>query len=467
MGWTMDDSTTGADGTTLAGWLARPVHERAGLRERSWSLARGSGSRHHVWTTLAEPADGASTDGPLAGVAVSVKDNIDVRGLATTAGSTLLAADPVDADAATVAALRAAGAVVVGKTNMHELALGVTSDNATHGPVLLPAVPSRSTGGSSGGSAASVALGVVPVALGTDTGGSVSIPASCCGVVGFRPTTGRWPGDGVVQLSTSRDTVGVHTRTVADAQRVDAVITHARPARGPADPLPVVGLRLGVPRSRHAALDPEVAAVTSAALATLEAAGALLVEVDVGDDLAVGAGAGMTLVLFELARLLRARLTLRGSDLARAPLADIAARVASPDVRSVLEAVAASPVPPSAYDAARRSRWCLQRDLATTFDAGGLDALVWPTIPVLPPPVGAATVRLAGREEAVFPVLTRNTGPGSVAGLPVVTVPAGRSSAGVPVGLCVEGRPHGDDHLLRVAAAVEAALSVEPAPGRL
>lgn len=463
----MDEGTTGVDGTTLAGWLARPVHERAGLRERSWSLARAIGSRHHVWTALAEPADGAPTDGPLAGVAISVKDNIDVRGLATTAGSTLLPADPVAADAATVAALRAAGAVVVGKTNMHELALGVTSDNATHGPVLLPADPLRSAGGSSGGSAASVALGVVPVALGTDTGGSVSIPASCCGVVGYRPTTGRWPGDGVVQLSTSRDTVGVHARTVVDAWRVDDVITHARSAQDPqADPLLVAGLRLGVPRSRHADLDPEVAAVTSAALGALEAAGALLVEVDVGDDLAVGAGAGMTLVLFELVRLLRARLTLQGSDLARAPLADLAARVASPDVRAVVEAAAVSPVPPSAYDAARRSRWSLQRDLAMTFDAGRLDALVWPTIPVLPPPVGAATVHLAGREEAVFSVLTRNTGPGSVAGLPVVTVPAGRSGAGVPVGLCVEGRPHGDDHLLRVSAAVEAALLAEPTPGR-
>lgn len=452
------------DGTTLAGWLERPVRERAGLRERSWSLARSSASSHHVWTSLAEPGTGATAHGPLAGVAISVKDNIDVRGLATTAGSPLLPPGPVEADAGTVAALRAAGAVVVGKTNMHELAFGITSDNATHGPVRLPADPRRSAGGSSGGSAASVALGVVPVALGTDTGGSVSIPAACCGVVGFRPTTGRWPVDGVVMLSTSRDTVGVHARTVADARRVDEVITHARPTdTGPSS---VAGLRLGLPRSRHVDLDPEVARVVSAALADLEAAGARLVEVDVPDDLAAGAGAGITLVLFEFARLLRARLTVQGSALAAAPLADLAARVASPDVRALVETMAASPVPPSAYAEARASRWRLQRALAATFEVSGLDALVWPTMPVLPPLVGESVVSLGGREVQAHHAVTRSTDPGSVAGLPVVTVPAGRSATGLPVGLSVEGRAHGDDHLLRVAAAVEGALGTWSTPGR-
>ena len=443
--------------TTLDDWTTRSPAERTMLVGRSRELAQATSATHGTWTSLAEPTGEEPAQGPLSGVAISVKDNIDVRGLATTAGSPLLASAPVEADAGAVSALRAAGAVVVGKTNMHELALGITSDNATHGPARNPADPARSAGGSSGGSAASVALGVVPVALGSDTGGSVTIPASFCGVVGYRPSTGRWPGDGMVTLSTTRDTVGVHAWSVADARRVDELVTHV-PA--PADTLAVAGLRLGLPRSRHADLDPEVARLTSDALAALEAAGAHLVEVDVADDVAVGAQAGTTLVFYEAPRLVRARLAAQGSLDATAPLADLAARVASPDVRALVELMAAQPVPAQEYTAARAARWRLQRDHAATFARWALDALVWPSVPVLPPLVGQNdSVVLNGRAVPVFATVTRNTGPGAVSGLPCVSVPAGRSAGGLPVGLSVEGRAHGDDHLLRVAAAVEDVLA--------
>lgn len=442
--------------TTLDDWTRSTSAQRETLVERSRERAGATAASHNAWTVVAEPDGCRPADGPLSGVALSVKDNVDVRGLTTTAASPLLASAPVEADAGAVAALRAAGAVVVGKTNMHELALGITSDNATHGPVRNPVDPTRTAGGSSGGSAASVALGVVPVALGSDTGGSVTIPASFCGVVGYRPSTGRWPGDGVVNLSTTRDTVGVHAWTVADARRVDAAVTHAPVPRAP---LPVAGLRLGVPRSRHADLDPEVACVSAEALAALEAAGAHLFEVDVPDDLAVGAQDGTTLVLHEAPRLVRARLAAQGSPLAAAPLADLAALIASPDVRALFEVMAAHPVTAQAYADARAARWRLQRDHATVFARHGLDALVWPSVPVPPPLVGQATVALNGRDVPVFPTVTRNTGPGTVAGLPCVLVPAGRSTGGLPVGLSVEGRAHDDDHLLRVAAAVEGVLA--------
>ncbi len=134
-------------------------------------------------------------------------------------GSPLLADHVPAVDAGVVSMLREAGAVVVGKTNMHELAFGVTSNNAEHGAVKNPVDPGFSAGGSSGGSAATVALGAVPFSLGTDTGGSVTLPASFCGVVGFRPSVGRYPADGLVKLSWTRDTVGLHTRSVASRAR--------------------------------------------------------------------------------------------------------------------------------------------------------------------------------------------------------------------------------------------------------
>lgn len=167
-----------------------------------------------------------------------------MAGLPTTARSPSLNT-VARADAGVVSILRDAGVVVLGKTNMHELAFGITSNNPTYGPVRNPFDPQRIAVGSSGGSAVSVATGGVPFALGTDTGGSITIPAAFCGVVGFRPTTGRYPGDGLVKLSHSRDTVGIHAHTVADVALVDAIIAHR--SAGPfASPVDVAGLRIGI-----------------------------------------------------------------------------------------------------------------------------------------------------------------------------------------------------------------------------
>ncbi len=448
------------DDPTLAGWLAEDAAGRAARLARATDLAHATSASHHAWIAVAEePHADVPGDGPLAGVGVAVKDNVDVAGLATTAGSPLLPTTPAQADAGVVAALRAAGAVVVGKTNMHELALGITSDNATYGPVLNPADPAHSAGGSSGGSAVAVALGVVPVALATDTGGSVTIPASWCGVVGYRPTTGRWPRDGVVTISASRDTVGVHARTVADVQTVDTVVTH-QPHSAPAGAPSLAGVRLGAPRSWFADVDPQVAGVVQEALDALRAAGASVVEVDVPGDVEVAAADGITLVLHEAATSLRERLVTAGSPDALSPWEELAARVASPDVRALVEVMASGAVEAPAYAAARAARWRLQRDLADAFASSGLDAMVWPTTPVLPTLAGQnATTVLGGREVPVFDTVIRNTGPGTVAGLPVVALPAGRSSGGLPVGLCVEGRAHDDVALLRLAAAVEGTLA--------
>ncbi|MEV0678666.1 amidase family protein [Actinosynnema sp. NPDC050436] len=432
-----------ADGValTLAGWTDLAPADRD--RRRAEVVARASASAHGDW--IGPVRDGSPGTGELAGIPFSVKDNVDVRGVPTTAGSRLLDDSPAAVDAGVVGVLRAAGAVVVGKTNLHELAFGITSNNRAFGPVRNPVDRDRSAGGSSGGSAVGVALGVVPFALGTDTGGSVTVPASFCGVVGFRPSTGRYPGDGVVNLSSTRDTVGVHARTVPDVRTVDRVVT----GEPDAPPVALAGLRVGLPRSSYRHLDPEVARVADEALTALERAGVHLVEVDLGDEVLSAAGAGHDLVFYEAPRLLARRVS--------APVGEWSARIASPDVRALVDAMCATAVTPDVYEEARAARWRLRRTYAELF--GRVDVLLGPTAPVLPPLLGEdEVITLNGREVPVFPTVTRNVDPGTVAGLPMLSLPAGRSRDGLPVGVCLEGRAFGDTRLLRIGEAVAAAL---------
>ncbi|CCH31224.1 amidase family protein [Actinosynnema sp. NPDC047251] len=443
----MADDSALTSALTLADWSDLDPAERD--RRRAGAVARAGASAHGDW--IGPVRDGSPGEGPLAGVPFSVKDNVDVRGVPTTAGSPLLDDSPAAVDATVVSALRAAGAVVVGKTNLHELAFGITSNNKAFGPVRNPADPDRSAGGSSGGSAVGVALGVVPFALGTDTGGSVTVPASFCGVVGFRPSTGRYPGDGVVNLSTSRDTIGVHARVVRDVRTVDRVIT----GEPDAPPVTLAGLRIGLPRSRFRHLDPEVAAAVDEVLSTLEQAGAHLVEVDLGDDVQVAAGAGNDLVFFEAPRLLARRVR---SAVERWP-----ERVVSPDVRALVGLMASAPVTADAYEDARAARWRLRRAYAEVF--ARVDVVLGPTAPVLPPLLGEdEVITHNGQQVPVFPTVTRNVGPGTVAGLPMLSLPAGRSRTGLPVGVCLEAHPFGDTRLLRVAEAVQDALREVVAP---
>src|SRR3954470_5044211 len=194
-----------------------------------------------AFITVADHA--GSGAGRLAGVPLAVKDNLDTLELTTTGGTPALRHSRPGRDQHAVARLRAAGAAVIGKTNLHELALGITSNNAAFGPVRNPHDRTRSAGGSSGGSAVAVATGVVPLALGTDTGGSLRVPAAHCGVVGWRPTTGRWGTGRTVPISRTRDTAGVLATSVDDVVLVDGIVT-GEPVPAPSD-RPV---RLGVPR---------------------------------------------------------------------------------------------------------------------------------------------------------------------------------------------------------------------------
>jgi aspartyl-tRNA(Asn)/glutamyl-tRNA(Gln) amidotransferase subunit A len=212
----------------------------------SAALARIEAQRggHAFITVCADEAmDRARTNpkGPLAGVPLAVKDNFDTAGIRTTCGSSILADNVPTRTAPAVARLEAAGAIVVGKTNMHEFAFGATSQNPHWGTVANPRLPGRVAGGSSGGTAAALADHQATIGLGTDTGGSIRIPASCCGVVGFKPAFGALPVRGVFPLAPSFDTVGPMARTVADVALVESVLT-GKPIPQPR----AAGLRIGV-----------------------------------------------------------------------------------------------------------------------------------------------------------------------------------------------------------------------------
>jgi len=185
--------------------------------------------------------------GPLHGVPISIKDLIDVAGTPTTAASRVRAAHVADRDAPVIASLRQAGAVFVGKTNLHEFALGTTSEDSAFGPARNPYDVTRSPGGSSGGAGISVAAGMAVAAIGTDTGGSIRIPSAACGIVGLKPGHGEVSTAGVIPLSDKLDHVGPLTRHAADARVIYRLLTGQRPASAE-PPVPIVSLRLAVPR---------------------------------------------------------------------------------------------------------------------------------------------------------------------------------------------------------------------------
>ncbi|MCZ2814002.1 amidase family protein [Modestobacter sp. VKM Ac-2979] len=409
-----------------------------------------------VFLSLAEhPQPG---EGLLAGVPLAVKDNLDTRDLPTTGGTPALRDSRPGRDHHALARLREAGAAVIGKTNLHELALGITSNNAAFGPVRNPHDPTRSAGGSSGGSAVAVATGVVPIALGTDTGGSLRVPAAHCGVVGWRPTTGRWGTGRTVPISRTRDTAGVLATSVADAALVDEVVTGEPAAAASGRPL-----RLGVPREGfYDDLHPEVARCTEEALDRLAAAGVELVEVQVVGGHTLDAECGFPIVFFEIAQDLPAYLaTLPGPE-SGLTLADVLAQVASPDVRGALEAVLSGVVTEEVYREAMATRDRLRAAYAAALQPAGvqrLDALVYPTVPLPPPPLGDDdTTELNGHQVPVFLTTIRNTGPGSTAGMPAISLPAGTTRAGLPIGISLEALPGEDAALLASARLVEAAL---------
>jgi mandelamide amidase len=409
--------------------------------------------------------------GPLHGLPLLIKDNINTTELRTTAGTLALAENSPPRDAQIVTALLEAGATLFGKANMHELAFGITSNNLVFGPVRNPYDQQLIPGGSSGGNAAAVAARMTPAGVGTDTGGSTRIPAALCGVVGFRPTVGRYPGSGagsvdVVRISHTRDTPGPMARCVADVTLLDAVMAdisrpweHLRQLQQQVDP---GNLRLGITREYFFEnLDPELETVVNDALCRLQDSGITLVEVDIPNLKDLVDAVGDPVSVFELGVDLPAYLQQNNTGIT---LERVAAEAGSPDVQIALRAVLSGAVSEAVYlNALNVVRPKLQLALQQAFD--GVDALLFPTTPLPARPIGQDdTVELNGQQVSTYVTFSRQCEPGANADLPGLSLPAGLTCSGLPVGLELDGPYGSDNNLLAIGFAVERILGSLPAP---
>ena len=379
--------------------------------------------------------------GPLHGVPISIKDLFDVAGTPTTAASRVREGHIAAADAPAIAHLRQAGAVLVGKTNLHEFAFGTTNEDSAFGPVRNPHDDTRSPGGSSGGSAASVAAGMALATLGTDTGGSIRIPASACGIVGLKPTYGEVPLDGVVPLARSLDHAGPLALTVTDAWLVYHALVGRPASRAPA-PLPVAGLRFGLLRDYFCdVLDDEVRMQFDAALGRLRAAGARVEEAAIPHAALIAA---VYLVV-----------SFGDAGAYHAPMLDRVPERYTTPVR--LRAEAARYVLAEDYvrGLAARDALCREVDAALV----GCDALVLPTLPISAPRIGASTVQIAGVDQPVRQLMLKLTQLFNLTGHPAISLPCGATAAGLPCGLQIVGTRMQTETLVRVALAVEGALA--------
>ena len=388
---------------------------------------------------------------PLAGLPIVVKDNINTAELPTTG------ATPALKDLRPTA-------------NMHELAFGTTSTNFTPfaGTVHNPYDRDRVPGGSSGGTGAAIAARIAPAGLGTDTGGSVRIPSALCGIAGLRPTVGnggaqrRYDGTGVLPISHTRDTIGPMGRTVRDIALLDAAMAGGAVA----SPVALAGLRIGVPASFWKDTETQVESVMLAAKAKLQSAGVVFVDVDAAELWELASKVSFQVVLHEAGRDIPAYLAATGT---RVTLADIAAQVASPDVKGPMGAVLADPTAPEYQAAMTVHRPQMQAVYARYFAAHRLDAMMFPTTSVAAPLIdatnGSSKISVNGGPLVdTFATMIRNSDPGSNTGVPGLSLPAGLTASGLPVGLSLDGPMGSDSRLLGIGLSMEAVLGVLPAP---
>ena len=392
--------------------------------------------------------------GPLHGLPVAIKDNIDTQNAPTSAGTPALRTHRPKANAPVAQTLFSAGAILLGKTNMHELAYGITSNNAGFGPVRNPYNSSLIPGGSSGGTAAAIAARMCAAGLGTDTGGSVRVPAALCGIAGLRPTVGRYPRRGVVPISHTRDTAGPLARSVQDLILFDSVVTADA---NPISPMALRGTRIGVPRGFfYDNLDPEIAPVVESALAKLRDTGCVLVEADVPDVEKLAAAATAPISFYESLADLSQYLKASGSALT---VKDLVAQIASPDVKAIYEDFIVGPKAPTleAYQTAlEKGRPALQAAYRDYFIGQNVVAIAFPTTPLPSRPIGQdKEVELNGKQVSTLFTYLRNTRPMSTAGVPGLSLPIGTTPDGLPVGLEFDA-PFGEDRsLLRLALTAE------------
>lgn len=402
---------------------------------------------------------------PEGGFDLAVKASTAVRGFAWHAGCPLFADQVAQADATVVAALRQHGARVVGTTNLHEMAMGITSANAWLGPVANPADPTRSAGGSSGGSAAVVARGEVPLALGGDTGGSISIPASVCGVVGFRPTVGRYPRDGHLGMSWTRDTPGLFARSVAEIATADDWLAGSatRPSGAGAerqDAHPTsAARRLAVPIDYLTELHRHTRVTWGRARAALEVEWDL-VEVSFDSLRPLLAGPSWTLIGWEC-RVLFAQFAAQALGVSpEEGWRRLMDGIVTPDVIESLHRADAHPVTADVYEQAVARTLQAREEYERVLAAAGCEVAVFPTTVRPATRLGDdGLVTWFGERMHVFALMTRNVAAGTMLRAPMLTLPVPVGPGELPVGITLQGRPFGDATVLATGARLEGALA--------
>ena len=390
--------------------------------------------------------------GPLHGIPIALKDNIALRGMRTTAGSKVLGDWLPDADATVAERLRRAGAIFIGKTNMHEFAWGGTSANPHYGTVRNPWNIERFPAGSSGGSGVAVAARSCFGAVGTDTGGSIRLPSAINGVTGIRPTYGRVSNHGIIPLAWSMDTAGPMTRTVEDCALMFGVMaghdpkdptTAARPGADYSAGLSggVRGLRIGVvPGYFFHHVQPPVRDAVQAALATFESLGAQIVEIEI-ENIHGNISAQLTIESAEPSTYHQRWLRERPQDY-------------GDDVRALLEV--GELLLATHYLQAQRYRTLLRNEFINAFRK--VDAFVCPTLPFTATKLGATTVVIEnGVEEDMLSAIMQFTGIASLTGLPALNVPCGFDADGMPIGMQLIGRPFDEAMLFRMGNAFQMA----------
>jgi mandelamide amidase len=406
-----------------------------------------------VLRTAARAADNARSRGPLHGVPIGVKDNIDTVDLPTSGGTPALKNNRPPKNAPAMERLYGAGALLAGKLNMHELAFGGTNDNMAFGRAKNPVNRSRVPGGSSGGSAVAVAAHLSPAALGSDTAGSVRVPAALCGTFGFRPTLGRYPAAGVVPIAHSRDCVGSLARTIEDIALLDGILaadTSPLPKLSPSE------IRIGVDRERfYKDAEPSIVRALDQLMAEMRKAGMTIVEMTLeSDPAAYGSVTGIP-IAYEAVPDFEAYLATSAPGVT---IENIMAQAASPILRTRLAErwQKRGSIPDAVYQKAIGPDLTkLRESYRKTFFDHHLSAILLPTTHDVALPFAGDDDVLRKGEVISSWFYFRNTAHATIIGAPSLTVPAGRDDQnGLPVGALFDGLPGGDRALIAVGEAI-------------
>jgi mandelamide amidase len=438
------------------------------LLDRAQALANLNAFRtldREIVLEAARSADKAraagQTLGMLHGLPIPVKDSINTKAFPTSNGTRALREFKPKDDAAVLKPLLAQGAILMGKTNLHELSYGWTSNNESFGPVRNPYDPQHVPGGSSGGSAAAVAGRMAPLAIAEDTLGSIRVPASMCGLAGLRPSFGRYPDDGIMPLTVNKfDQVGPLARSVADLLLFDSAVTGDR---GQVSELPLEGVRIGLPPEYWSGLDPEVDRVAGEALRKLREAGAALLWAELPEAAKSAMGIALTLIGYDTLPGISDFLQQQGTGVTF----DQMLEQAGEGLRGGIKAFALPPNRPKqeVYESLLAQRELLRKSVRDYFERHGIVAIAAPPVLVPPPKIGQDTeVEIRGQKIPLYVAMSRNISLGSCASMASLVLPAGTTSSGLPVGLEFDSLTGTDRQLLALGLSLEKVLGPIPSP---